>query len=92
MTDNISIMNFPTVEAAARWAQLNKPFKRAMENFQNRDLYRKLYGHEAYKHAMTCWELANKGGHTEEFIKEMRKLSWSLPKWVWDYENHGGRK
>lgn len=85
MTDHIPIMNFPTVEAAARWAAINKPLQKALENFQNRDVYKRLYGNEAYKHAMKCWELANRG-ETEALVKEMRKLSWSLPHWVWDTE------
>lgn len=86
MTDHIPIMNFPTVEAAARWAAINQPLRKAMENFSNRDLYRKIYGAEAYKHAMACWELANKDGSEKELTKAMRKLSWSLPQWVWETE------
>lgn len=80
----IPTQNFQSVEMAAAWAAKNKPYEKAMEDFQNRDVYRKLYGERCCSLAQQCWEAANLGDK-EALRRKQRELSYALPHHVFDY-------
>lgn len=82
----IYIPSFPTVEVAGRYAELNKPLQKALEDFANRDDYAQ-YGEAARREAMLCWECASNGDEAG-MLKHQKALSRLLPMSVFEY----GRK
>lgn len=86
----IHVPTFASVEQAAFFAQKHEPFKRALEYFQHRDEYRKLYGERCYNLAMQCWEAAVKDDQLT-LRRKSRELSMALPHHLFDY-NKGREK
>ena len=80
----IHIPTFQSVEQAAFYAAKHEPLKRALEDFQNRDEYRRLYGEKCYNLAMQAWEACLKG---DEFTmwRRSKELSMALPHHLFDY-------
>jgi hypothetical protein len=73
----IFIPDFRTIEDAITFAQVNKPLKTALGDFQNRDAYSQ-YGEKAKAAAIQCWESAVKGDKPA-LQTHMKALSRALP-------------
>lgn len=73
----IFIPDFRTIEDAITFAQVNKPLKTALGDFQSRDAYSQ-YGEKAKAVAMQCWESAVKGDKSA-LQTHMKVLSRALP-------------
>lgn len=80
---HILIPTFPTIEVAARYAELNQPFKAAMEDFSNRDAYAQ-FGEPAKKEAILCWEACVNGDQLT-MLRHQKALSRVLPAHLFDY-------
>lgn len=83
----IFVPSFPTVEAASRYAEIHQPFKKATEDFANRDDYSQ-YGEAAKREAMLCWESCV-SGNIPAMVKHQKTLSRVLPNNLFDYARRG---
>lgn len=83
MTRHIPVPTFGNLEEAAAYAKAYKPMERARTAFQHNDVYRQLYGEQAYQLAKKCWESA-RDGRQSDFWRASRALCWALPDHVFE--------
>lgn len=75
------IPDFPNIETAAAWAEINQPLKRALNHWQSD---KSEYGIKASAASQKLWLAINDDEPERETIRLMRNLSWSLPAHVWE--------
>lgn len=80
---SIFVPSFPTIDAAARYAEVYKPLENALTDFANRDAYSQ-YGEAAKKEAMLCWEACARGDEVAMW-RHQKALSRVLPNNLFDY-------
>lgn len=88
MRDMTHIPDFPNIETAAAWAEINQPLKAALTRSNIVDgrysAYFEKYGKKSVTAALDCWSAIADGADELAIIRAMRQLSWSLPSHVWE--------